>query len=51
MLRRYSRWNSDTVRSTDIDRSSGSPVSGSTGGTSRAVASPTSAMTRIQLCS
>jgi hypothetical protein len=46
MLRRYSRWNGDTARSTDSDRSRGSPPSTDA---NRAVASSTSAMTRIQL--
>ncbi len=51
MLRRYSRWKPETVRSPALERSRTPPVSARRSGTSRAVASSTSPMTRIQFSS
>ncbi len=48
MLRRYSMWIGETLRSTEKLRSSGAPLSGSSSGTSRAGRYEMSGMIRSQ---
>ena len=49
MLRRYSQWIGETLRSAACDRSSGAPVSGLSTGTSGALTASMSRMKRSRL--